>query len=296
MDRTPTVVQLRALVAVADHGSLSGAARAMDMTQPALTRQIHLLEDKVGFRLFDRSGRGMQVRMEAQTLVDKARRILEEVEGFGEELGKDVIQGTLKLGIVPTAAAYHFPEIYRGLVRRYPLVKVDVYEMYSMEMVEAVRRGDLDLAFGTLPLPYADVILTRLWSEELVAIFPANEPTSLSAASMEQLAERPFVGFAVGHGLSRRVLELFHESGLQPHVAYEARGIATVIGFVAAGLGISIVPAPLAYIYQDAGLIRAIPLNPAAFRQMVLIHVPGPHLRPSVQSAIQFIESASRRF
>ncbi|WP_243239542.1 LysR family transcriptional regulator [Sulfobacillus harzensis] len=287
--------QLRILVAIAEYGSLSQAAFHLDMTQPAVSRQVQLLEEHVGQRIFDRDAKGTRVRPEAMVLVERARRIVAEVEAFADDLDREMVQGEIKMGIVPTASAHRFPDLYRGLVQRYPGLKIDVHEMYTAQLVEGVRRGSLDLALGSLPMAATDVGISRLWKEELLAIFPANEEKPVQAAEFRDLAARPFVGFAVGHGLSRRVLELFHSQDLQPDVRYEARGIATVIGFVAAGLGVSVVPAPMARIYQQAGLVHAAPLVPRAYREMILIYSPNHLLRRAVRAAVRFMESASQR-
>ncbi|MCY0863808.1 MAG: LysR family transcriptional regulator [Sulfobacillus sp.] len=295
METGITLTQLRILVAIADYGSLSQAAWHLGMTQPALTRQVRLLEEQVGRRLFDRDARGTRIRPDSALLVDRARQILAEVEAFSDGLDRNLVQGEVRMGIVPTAAAHGFPEMYRRLVQRYPALKIDVHEMYTAQLVEGIRHGDLDLALGSLPMAATDVGISRLWSEELVAIFPGNEAEPEPPVTIRDLAVRPFVGFAVGHGLSRRVLELFHEQDVQPQVRYEARGIATVIGFVAAGLGISVVPAPMARIYQQAGLVHIAPLMPRAYRQMILIYSSGHVLRNSVRAIVRFMESESKR-
>lgn len=268
---------------------------ALDMTQPALTRQLRLLEETVGYRLFDRSARGSQLRPEGIIVVERAQAILNQVEALTDGIDRDLVRGELKMGIVPTAASHHFPLLYRRLVQRYPGLKVDVFEMYTTQLVEGIRHGHLDLALGTLPLAYSDVSVKRLWREELVAIYPANEPPPTSPLTIPDLVERPFVGFAIGHGLSNRILELFQAHNLQPNIQHEARGIATVIGFVSAGLGISIVPDPIARIYQDAGLISVVPFSPRAHRQMILIHSAHDYSRMAVRSAIRFLETASLR-
>ncbi len=295
MENGVNLTQLRILVAIAEYGSLSQAAGFLEMTQPALSRQVRLLEEQVGQRIFDRDARGTRVRPEALMLVERARHIVAEVDAFSDGLHRSMIQGEIKMGIVPTASAHRFPDLYRGLVQRYPGLKVDVHEMYTAQLVEGIRRGSLDLALGSLPMAASDVGISRLWKEELLAIFPANDPEPVQAAEFRTLASRPFVGFAVGHGLSRRVLELFHRENLQPDIRYEARGIATVIGFVAAGLGVSVVPAPMARIYQQAGLVHAAPLVPRAYREMILIYSPHHMLRQAVRAAVRFIETASAR-
>lgn len=268
----------------------------LDMTQPAVTRQVRLLEDAVGHRLFDRSARGTRVRAEGEVMVERARDILANVERLTEGLDHDLVRGELKMGIVPTAAANRFPGLYRSLVQRYPALKIDVLEMYTSELVEGVRRGELDLALGTLPLAYSDVAVKRLWREELVAISPTGDPESDTPVSIPDLAHQRFVGFPFGHGLSRRILELFQEHNLQPDIQFEARSIATVIGFVSAGLGISIVPEPLARIYQQASVIHIRRLAPRAYRQMILIYSPHLTLRTLVRTVIRFLETASLRF
>ncbi len=292
-----TLRQLACLVAVADHGSISAAAEALDVTQPTVTHQLKLLEDSIGHRLVDRSARGITVRPEGQLVVDRARAILQQVISIADDL-VDVrtIHGEVRLGIIQTASAAHFPFVYRRLMTRYPDVHLVVTEARSMDLVEKVRHGDLDLAVVTLPIVYTDVQVAPLWREELVLIDNPSSSSQDEAISLRQLDGLPFIGLDVGTGLQRHVLALFHEYGIQPRLIFQATSIATVIGFVAAGLGISIVPNQTARVYADVGQIVIRHLNPTAFRQLALVYRPLDTMPSAVRVIVHTFINQARRF
>ncbi|PSR27855.1 MAG: LysR family transcriptional regulator [Sulfobacillus thermosulfidooxidans] len=292
-----TLRQLACLVAVADHGSISAAAVALDVTQPTVTHQLKLLEDLLGYRLVDRSARGITVRPEGQIVVDRARVILQQTASLADDL-VDIrtVHGEVRLGIIQTASAAHFPFVYRSLMTRYPDVHLMVTEGRSMDLVEKVRHGDLDLAVVTLPLMYTDLQVAPLWREELVLIDNPSSSVQEEAITIKQLDGLPFIGLDVGTGLQRHVLALFHENGIQPRLIFQATSIATVIGFVAAGLGISIVPNQAARVYADVGQIVVRHLNPAAFRQLVLIYRPLETMPSAVRVIAQTFITQARRF
>jgi DNA-binding transcriptional LysR family regulator len=282
--------QLECLVAVADHGSISAAADALGVAQPTVTHQLHQLEARLGYRLLDRGPRGATVRPEGQVVVERSRRILEAVQRLGEGLvDARHVRGQVRLGIVPTASSHRFPELYRGFRSRYPGIQVDLHEHASNDLVEGVRRGDLDLAVAALPIAFADVGMAPLWKEELVVVAPAGDQALPDPVRITDLAERAFVGMRAGSGLHSRVLELFHGAGLQPRLVFQASSLPTVIGFVAAGIGIGIAPADAVRHEAEAGTVRAIHLVPPAFRQLVLIFRSLNALAPAPAALARFL-------
>ncbi|PSR35697.1 MAG: LysR family transcriptional regulator [Sulfobacillus thermosulfidooxidans] len=292
-----TLRQLTCLVAVADHGSISAAAQALDVAQPTVTHQIQLLEDFIGHRLIDRSARGITVRAEGQIVVDRARAILRDVGSLADDL-EDIrkVHGDVKLGIIPTASASHFPFVYRRMLTLYPDVHLVVSEGRSLDLVEQVRQGDLDLAVVTLPIHYTDIDIVPLWREELVVIDSAQSGFAEEPLLVKTLGGYPFIGLDAGTGLQRTVLSLFHEHGIQPNIIFQATSIATVIGFVASGLGISIVPNQAVRVFADVGQVVVRNLNPTAFRQLALIHRPLDTMSTALRVISQTFAAQARRF
>lgn len=292
-----TLRQLTCLVAVADHGSISGAAVALDVSQPTVTHQLQQLEQVIGQRLLDRHARGVVVRPEGEVVLQRARKIVQAAQAIADDLAEPgMVRGDVKVGIVPTAASYRFPELYRRLSSQYPLIKVEIWEETTPALVDGIKQGDLDLALGTLPLPYVDVTLDRLWREELMLIAPpGDDEWGAGPVPIAMLANRPYIGIIVGNGVQTRVVELFHGAGIQPNVRFEARTIPTVVGLVAAGLGVAIIPEQVARLYSEAGQVLAFSLEPRAFRQLVLIHRPLESLRPAAQAVAKFFQNQARR-
>ncbi len=292
-----TLKQLASLVAIADHGSISAAAQAMDVTQPTVTHQLHLLEDLLGHRLVDRGPRGVSVKAEAQVVVERARQILQLVSSLADDL-VDIrtIHGEVRLGIIQTASASRFPLVYRRIMTLYPEVRLTATEGRSMDLVDMVHQGDLDLAVISLPLLYTDLQVSPLWREELVVIDSPRSTFGEEALSVKSLDGHPFIGLDAGTGLQRNVLALFHENGIQPQIIFQATSIATAIGFVASGLGVSIVPNQAVRVYADVGQVAVRHLNPTAFRQLALIHRPVETMGHAQRVIAQTFVALARRF
>jgi LysR family hydrogen peroxide-inducible transcriptional activator len=289
--------QLICLVAIADHGSISAAAQALDVAQPTVTHQLHMLEDVLGHRLVDRGSRGITVKAEAHVVVDRARQILQLVSSLADDL-VDIrtIHGDVRLGIIQTASASRFPWVYRRIMTLYPEVHLIATEGRSMDLVDMVHHGDLDLVVVALPLLYTDLQVAPLWREELVLIDSPTSTFSEEPVPVRSLEGHPFIGLDAGTGLQRNVLALFHDHGIQPQIIFEATSIATAIGFVASGLGISIVPNQAARVYADVGQVVVRHLNPTAFRQLVLIHRPLDTMGSALRVIAQTFIAQARRF
>ncbi|MCL6561915.1 MAG: LysR family transcriptional regulator [Firmicutes bacterium] len=289
--------QLQYLVAVADHASISAAATALEVSQPSVTHQLQLLEETLGVPLVVRHPRGVRLTGAGEVVVARARRLLLEVAQLKEGLdGVAEARGKVRIGIVPTASSHQFPALYRGLGSRYPGIQVELFEESSLELVDGVRHGDLEMAVVALPLRYADIRLESLWREELVVITAPDHPLGKErAVHPSRLAEVPFVSMAPGNGLQSRVLELFHEAGTQPRIVFTARSVATIAGFVAAGVGVSIVPIEGVRHYAALGVVRMVPLSPPAFRHLVLVHRPLEELSPAAGLVVRYILGESRR-
>lgn len=290
-----TLRQLACLVAIADHGSVSAAADALDISQPGVTHQLQLLENALGYRLVNRTYRGAEIREEAHMVVERARQVLNGVAHLGDDLvDPRVIRGTVQLGIIPTASATRFPALYRRIVTNYSEVTVILHEGKSEDMVQAVRQGDLHLAVVSLPLLFSDIEVDPLWREELVVVTPLYSDLE-ETVDIEQLQSLPFIGLEVGTGLQRRVLEIFHRVGIQPRLVFQASSISTAIGFVSAKVGVSVVPLDVARIYAGANLVEIRHLQPAVFRQLVLVHRPFDVLPMAPKVIGQYFLQYSRR-
>ncbi|WP_051229355.1 LysR family transcriptional regulator [Paludibacterium yongneupense] len=242
--------QLRYFVCVVDCGSVSAAARSVHVAQPALTRQIHQLEENLGVVLFTRSAHGMALTEAGRILYDEARHVLEEVErvrGRIRALGAHA-SGNLALGV--TSTHLWLPQVsslLRDFRARHPTISLQISPILSQPQVELLLSGRLDAGVMFLR-PSTQPLLQgiELYREHFCLAVPAASP--LAEAPPETLADvghEDFIWFprAGTPDYYDFLMEAFQRAGFLPRIVQEGSDNVTVLSLVAAGLGVSVVPA-----------------------------------------------------
>jgi len=242
--------QLHYFLAVVEEGSVSAASRRVHIAQPALTRQIRLLEEDLETRLFDRHARGMQLTVAGRTLVEEARALLDHHDRIRSRLtalGQGVI-GKVSLGV--TVTHLWVPQVARllaGYRERYPSVAFEVFPLLSGPQLDRLREEQLDA--GILYLDGADQpgLETRLLHRDhlILAVPDASRWAVSPPATLAELRDADFVwGFRQASPVYYdRMLAHFRRLDFHPRVVqYGADNIA-ILSLVAAGLGIAVVPA-----------------------------------------------------
>ena len=244
--------QLRYFVAVAEELSFSRAARRLHMSQPPLSLQVAAMERELGTRLFERTRRRVELTQAGQVLLEQARASLAQLERAAEmarragqgEAGELRVAFT---GSVPMVAA--FPRLMSAFRAASPLARAQLMHMATGSQLQALAERRIDVGILRPSRDYeppAHLRLLALWTDELRAVLPeghrlARRRTPVPVAA---LAHEPFILFPpeLGCGLHEQVLALCSRAGFAPDVVQEAREGATIIGLVAAGLGVSLLP------------------------------------------------------
>jgi len=241
--------RLEYFVAVAEELSFTRAAARLHVAQPALSVQVRRLEDELGVELLDRSRRQIALTAAGALLLDESRRLLaglHQTVALVRRTGAGAI-GRLAVGFVPSAANAALPPLLRRFAGSHPDVDVALREMPPDDLVRGLRDDRLDVCF--LYLPFDDPALaTRVVSRErfLVAL-PADHPLAgRDEVDVAVLADEPFI-LPTRHGmpgLHARVLGICREAGFVPRpVQEDVWLVQTIIGLVAAGAGVALVPA-----------------------------------------------------
>jgi DNA-binding transcriptional LysR family regulator len=168
-----------AFIKVMETGSISLAADQLFITQPAVTKRIHSLEDYFGVKLFESAGRGVQATHAAHSLLPKVKNWLNELGDIHHTLSHEQgqVQGKLKIGTSHHIGLHHLPHHLRNYVQQFPQVTLDVHFVDSEQAHEQVLAGDLELAFLTLP-PQGDDRLNyvTIWNDPLVFVAAPFHP------------------------------------------------------------------------------------------------------------------------
>jgi DNA-binding transcriptional LysR family regulator len=268
---------LRYFVAVAEARHFTRAALALGIGQPPLSQQIQALERELGTPLFARKPRAVTLTAAGEALLEDARRILRDVERATERVRRVARgeSGRLRLGMI-NSAPFHplIPKVIREFRRAYPQVALSLDEGPTPQLAAAVRDDVLDVAFvrpllGAEPGLCSEVVA----DEEMVVALPSGHPlTKRSSVSLLALSIEPFVLFprTVGAGLHDEIVSACRSAGFSPRIVQETSQVTSIVNLVAAGLGVSIVPASMQQVHSDGVSYRAI-RKPAPKARLSLI-------------------------
>ena len=240
---------LRYFIAVAEELHFGHAAARLNISQPPLSQQIQILEQQIGARLFARTNRSVSLTEAGRQFLADSRQILSQVDDAAARAARLHHGETGELRIGFTSSAPFIKAVSDTLStfrRRYPDVHIQTRETNTREQIVPLNEGALDLGLmrnNQLPDTLA---WERVLREPLLAMVPRDHPlASQPRVSLRELAREPFVFFDphVGTGLYDDILGLMRRYDLTPAITQEVGEAMTIIGLVAAGLGVSILPA-----------------------------------------------------
>jgi LysR family transcriptional regulator, hydrogen peroxide-inducible genes activator len=239
------VHQLRYFCAVAETLSFTRAAAREQVAQPSLSQQIMKLEEELGVRLFDRLGRAVRLTEPGQLFLRRARVILSELRAAKEEVAEkqSTVSGKICVGVIPTIAPYFLPARIALFSRKYPHSTISVVEDVTVRLLDRLRGGLVDMAVMALPARGHDLECYPLRTERLFAILPKGHALSRKRSlKMKELRDEPFLLLRDDHCFRDTAIEVCKHARILPQVVFESGQFSSILGMVAAGLGISIVP------------------------------------------------------
>lgn len=277
--------QLRYFVAVAEELSFSAAARRLHISQPPLSMQIKAMEEELGAALLKRTNRRVELTQAGTLLLAEARRALTQLDRAGDVVRQAVRGdlGALRIGFTASVPMYDaFPAMLSRYQARHPGVRTDLVHLSTAEQLRELVDKTLDVGFlrpSILFSPPSGITVHELWKDRLVAVLPARHPLAEqaeTAVSVGELADQPFIQFprGLGCGLFEHVSALASRAGFAPRLQHEVRDGTTILGLVAAGMGVSILPE----IYTRTGIPGVVyrPLDtPDAASRLLLAHRSG---------------------
>ncbi|CAI0690237.1 Ben and cat operon transcriptional regulator [Serratia entomophila] len=270
---------LRYFIAVAEELHFGRAAERLRISQPPLSQQIQALEEMVGARLLARNNRNVSLTQAGEMFLKEAYQVVDQVARAAEKAAR-LERGELgELTIGFTSSAPFISVVSRSLRafrQQHLQVHIKMREINTKQQIEPLLNGELDLGvMRNTRLPDA-LRHHLLLCEPLVAVVPEGHPLSRlapGALRFQHLAEEPFVFFSreVGTALYDEILLLLSRAGITPYITQEVGEAMTIIGLVAAGLGVSILPASFSRVRIDG--VKYLPLaEPDAVTEVWLVH------------------------
>jgi DNA-binding transcriptional LysR family regulator len=293
------VRRLRVLREVATRGSFSAAADALSFTQPAVSRQIATLEAETGTRLVDRGARGIRLTPAGELLVQHASVILDRLAAAESQL-EDLARldgGRLRLGSFPTASATLTPLSVRAFFGAYPRVELRLIEKNSLELLDELAAGNVDIAVASDARPLdgvsEDVQLEHLMDDPMYVALARDHPLAdQPGLTMSDLRDEVWI-----EGRNRISIEPLEaaarRAGFEPRVAFESAEWLGKQGLVAAGVGVTLIPTLALATVRDDVVLRSLGDSAPRRKVYVATHA-GRYRAPAVEPMREILHRVAR--
>ncbi len=294
-----TVTQLECFLSIARTRNFGRAADQLGKTQPALSVQIRRLETDLGVTLLERFGRQVRVTGAGEILVPHAERILADVQESRTKMleAKGGSIGVVRIGVLPTVAAYFLPAVLSSFKARFPEVTIILREESRTGLlIPLIRNNEIDLAFALSAAPSAEIRTHELLTENLALAVGRKHPlakkTSVTISELEQ--EKFILYKSPLHSTRQLTLEYCHNAGFDPIVEFESEQSETIQNLVAANLGITLLPEMVLErrLGTDLRKVRIVP--PAPSRTIVASWKTGRYLATVTRRFLQCAEKLGR--
>jgi LysR family transcriptional regulator, carnitine catabolism transcriptional activator len=283
---------LQAFITVARLNSFTRAAKVLNLSQPALTKQVGQLEETLGIRPFDRDTRTVVLTQIGKEISPVISQLLREVEGVlfdaREVAAKN--RGIVRVAALPSLCSTILPSAVARFREIHPGISVALRDVVAERVLSLVRAEEVDFGVGTLLGRDTDVRFSNLLTDRMVAGLPVGHPLEQrKTVTLRQLARYPLVLMATGSSVRTLLDEAFASIGQLIKPAYEATYMSTTAAMVQAGLGVTILPSTA--VKELAGLVTRPISQPAITRELGILDKAGRSLSPAAESFLRTIKT-----
>lgn len=283
MPHTPSLSSLRLFLKVAHTGNFSEAARLANLSQPALSRTIRLMEDDLGVRLFDRTSRKVALTGAGDMLLPTVERLLADFDHAFAALSKDLtgMRGRIVIGALPSFAAATLPQFIKGFISVSPSVEIVVRDEIAGTLYRQLRDGQVDIAFVTQPED-TDFTFEPLLTDRCVLVFQAGSVHDQPGpAPWSEVAGTPFLAMAARSSVRELSDAALAQAGISIKPLYEVTQLVTMGGLIAAGLGLTVLPQSTIKMLANRAIAWRPLEAPVVERRIGLAQVAGRSLSPA---------------
>lgn len=283
------ITQLKTLIHVAELGSVSKAAQRLNIAQPALSRQISMMEAELGVPLFERHSRGMVATATGQQVLEHAVRILQELDDIRAVAsgGQSYLSGNVNVGMTPTIAQIATVAMVSALKKSAPGLSLRFSSAFSGHLNDWIRRGEIDVALAYNPQPSRSLKTQAIMVEQLLLVGSSSAKLNLDQPTPYScLARLDLVVPSAPHGLRTIIDTCASEAGIELTTVVEVDSYGPMIELVKSGMGYAILPLPPIFDLINAGMLSACPLvEPTPEREIAIVHSAD---RP-MSAAVRFV-------
>jgi LysR family carnitine catabolism transcriptional activator len=285
---------LRLFLRVAETRSFSEASRSENVSQPALSRSIRMLEEQLSVRLFDRDTRNVALTSAGLMLQPIAERLISDYDAAFTDLAQSISgeRGHVAIGVLPSIAAGLLPAVLARFRAERPHVEVRVEDTLSDALGALLQERRIDFAIGIEPNPDRRLAFRPLFSDEFVLVFRRGDaldsPEPLPWAALKGLN---FIAMTPASSVRRTTDIAFARADISLRPLYECAHISTVGGLIRAGLGISALPASTLPMIGSTEVASRPLIEPAISRRIGIVTLKSRTLSPSAQALIDRLQA-----
>ncbi|MDQ8728022.1 LysR substrate-binding domain-containing protein [Bradyrhizobium sp. LHD-71] len=278
---------LGTFLAVAENASFSKAAEQTHISLPAVSMQVKNLEERLGVALFQRTTRRVELTVEGEQLMVSARKAMAELDSALTRIQQaaDMQQGHLSLACVPTVASAKLPALMTSFARQHPRISVRVRELMQPELLQAVRRREVDFAIGPEPERLGEFQFRAIFVDDYMALLPADHSAAVkSSVTLREVVKMPLLALGASQ-FHLQLLKALRAAKLEPELNYEFTHVSTIVAMAEAGLGVAIMPRLAVPSHTKLKPLRIV--RPSIARTIGVVSIRGHTLSPS---AARFVE------
>jgi DNA-binding transcriptional LysR family regulator len=291
--------RFRYFIAVAEELHFGRAAERLHIAQPPLSQQIQRLEQELGLVLFDRNRHSVHLTKAGAELLVEARRAVAQSDRV-ISVARDIRtgeSGRVRIGFVGSALYAGVPAMIRELRQAAPDIRISASEMETGAQLVAINNDVIDLGVVRTPLSTNELAVHAITTDDLIVALPHDHRLARSQTlDLSQLADESFVFFKPdeGRGFWEVVISACAAAGFTPRVEYEADHIHTMVGMVAAGIGVSLVPEPVKAL--NLWGVRYVPLTPPVPRLPLALAWDARRSFAALDRVVEVLTSSRPRF
>ena len=278
---------LRLIAAMAEHGSLTSAARVLGLTQPALSHQLRDLEIRLRSPLFERTARRMVLTPLGEQLTQIARRVLAEVDAFERQVVEgefSVARGRVRIATECYTAYHWLPSVLREFQNRWPKVELRVAPEHTESPIAALRQGALDLGIVYHRAPDKRIRLEPLFEDEMMVVTAPNHRfAGADYVPVSAIADEHLFTYRSLASASSVVRDILSESDVQPLKTTQLQLTEGILELVAAGFGVAILAKWAVAPAVRAGIVRAARLGKKGYSRTWYAAVRSTEVTPTYQ-------------
>lgn len=236
-------------VEIVNEKSFSKAAQNLFISQPMLSKAIRQLEEEFGAQLLDRSSKRFYVTDVGKLFYNQSIKVLNAYHELQHILddAEQLVQGEVSISIPSVILTLYFPYFFSEIEKKYPKVRINLYEAGSYSVLENVLMGNVDMGVVMMPVPTQDIDIYPILSDQCVLITGPDHPLAEKpCVNIHELENENFIVFNSHFVLNDMIIQACNSSGFSPYITYQSSLDSFIFNMVSLNQGITIMPRPLA--------------------------------------------------